>query len=102
MEVVEEGGAEEATDGAARMTQRKHGRGDEGVGRVEAASAEEVAVEAADSADTAATTRKRKKQKRTGKKQGGKLKNAGKFRAQRRDRGDGDGRGAGIHTAPTP
>ena len=57
----------------------------------------------ADSTDTTTTTtRRRKKQKRTGKKQGGKLKNAGKYRAQRRDHDDGDGGGAGIHTAPKP
>ena len=67
-----------------------------------AGSAEEVEMEVADPTDTTTTTRRRKRPKRPGKKKGGKLRNAGKFRAQRRDHDDGDGGGAGIQVAPKP
>ena len=67
-----------------------------------AGSAEGVEMEVADPTDTTTTTGRRKRPKRPGKKKGGKLRNAGKFRAQRRDHDDGDGGGAGIQVAPKP
>ena len=97
-------GLEDSTDGTVGLGWGAAEAAAAGSTDTAAGSAEGVEMEAADSTDTTTTTtRRRKKQKRTGKKQGGKLKNAGDFRAQRRrDHNDGDGRGAGIHTAPTP
>ena len=61
-----------------------------------------VGVEATGSTGATMATRRRKKQKRSGKKQGGKLKNESGFRSRRQDRDDGSGGGAGVHSAPAP
>jgi len=89
-------GLEGSTVGAVGLGRGAAEAAAEGSTDTAAGSAEEVEMEVADSADTTTTTtttRRRKRPKRPGKKQGGKLRNAGKFRAQRRDHDDGDGGG---------